>query len=231
MVRNATHPRVQMIISDHLKFVFIHNPKCAGTAIRTALLSQDTTGHFFWMHDTCNGHRIDKAHLPLFVLRQRFPAYFERLAEYFTFMAVRNPFARAISAFNETHIDLYEAYRTGAAVSRYKDDLNRFFDELSDDSIAGWQFAFRHFVRQTDLCYLGDKSHVDVLLRCESLAADVTRVRFFNTRLADLLDGVKSQHRRPIDHSVTALLNHRSIRKIATLYERDFILLDYSPVP
>ena len=89
-----------MIISDRRQFVFIHNPKCAGTALRAVLMPFDTTGNFFWLHDTCNGRKIDKAHMPLFMMRQRFPEYFALLPRYLTFMAVRNPFTRAISALN-----------------------------------------------------------------------------------------------------------------------------------
>lgn len=220
-----------MIIGDRLEFVFIHNPKCAGTALRSVLMPFDTTGNLFWMHDTCNGHKIDKAHMPLFLLKQRFPEYFGLLSRYLTFMAVRNPFTRAISAFNETHQELYVAYAGGESLSRYRYELNRFFEDLTESEINGWSFAHRHFVRQADFCFLGRKRYVDITLRCESLVEDVAKLGLFAPDLAAALATVPQTHQRPIGHRPAELLNHLAVKRIVDLYDRDFALFGYSRSP
>jgi hypothetical protein len=191
----------------------------------------DTTGNLFWLHDTCNGHKIDKAHMPLFMMRQRFPEYFCLLARYMTFMVVRNPFTRAISAFNETHEELYGAYKGGEGLSRYRFELNRFFEELTEAEISGWNFAHRHLVRQADLCFLGNKRYVDLILRYESLVDDVAAIRLFDPGLAAVLADVPQIHRRPIDHRPNELLNHVAVKRIVELYDRDFTLFGYSRSP
>jgi hypothetical protein len=122
-----------MIISERRGFIFLHNPKCAGTTVRTALSRFDTTGNFFWGFDQWRGHKIDKAHLPLFVTRSKYPDYFSLFGQTFVFMFVRNPYQRAISAFNETHQHFFAAAPepSGAAAptgfaADYRTALNKF---------------------------------------------------------------------------------------------------------
>src|SRR5688500_1347984 len=106
-----------MIISERRGFIFLHNPKCAGTTVRTALSRFDTTGNFFWGLDQWRGHKLDKAHLPVFVTKSKYPEYFSLFAQFFVFMFVRHPYQRVISAFNEPHQHFFATARDGGGTA------------------------------------------------------------------------------------------------------------------
>ncbi|GGY41853.1 sulfotransferase family 2 domain-containing protein [Parvularcula lutaonensis] len=88
-----------MILSDDHRFVFLHIPKCAGTAVRRQLEGFDTTdGRFTGMMDHAVLGRIYGTHVPLSVLRQHFPETFERVRTYRSFAIIRDPKERFRSA-------------------------------------------------------------------------------------------------------------------------------------
>ena len=76
------HRVPNMIICDSRQFVFIHNPKCAGTSVRSALQPYDSTGLLFARHDTWNGYKVETTHLPLFMMQVAYPTYFEKYSQY-----------------------------------------------------------------------------------------------------------------------------------------------------
>lgn len=217
----------ELIVSDTKQFVFIHNPKCAGVSFRGALKRFDTAADYFWNFSEWNGQRIDKAHLPLFLLQSAYPAYFEKLQRYFTFMVVRNPFTRAVSAFNEAKYDVYDAFISSGDMSRYRYELNRFLTDLTAEHLIGWQFGYRHFVPQHRFAFLGKKRLVDVVLRLEDLPQDLEKISLFDPEVADALKAAPKSHHRPLDVAIDRLLDHRSIKNIVDLYAGDFLLFDY----
>jgi hypothetical protein len=91
-----------MIISDRYRFVFVHIPKCAGTFVRKKLdVFDDTNGFFARRHQHESLGLIDYFHLPLTILRDHFPADFERVAAYESFAVLRDPFDRFPSSVSQ----------------------------------------------------------------------------------------------------------------------------------
>ena len=232
-----------MIVSETRRFVFIHNPKAGGTTVRGALMPFDTTGHFFWMFAQTHGATIDKAHLPMHVLRRVFPEQFAQLAGCFVFMLVRDPYRRAISAFNETQPELLKAMqqaeaapqidvlpRAGAiqtARQTYKDALNGFIGQLQAQQLNGWSFDHRHWVRQRDMAYLGPKRMVDLVLKLEDWPGCVMALGAFDPVIQNALQGVAPFNVKPLPFNPMESLTAASIRRINDLYRDDFLIFDY----
>ena len=125
-----------MIISDKYRFVFIHNPKCGGTSVRKALQDYDTRNNHFWMFAEVYGVKVDKAHMPLYLLRVYSPQDYDILKTYFTFMFVRHPIERCISGFNETHKGLVrDLVSKKVTYDEYCATLNSFVQGLTEKKI------------------------------------------------------------------------------------------------
>ena len=216
-----------MIISERKNFIFIHNPKCAGTSVRKALADYDTTGEFFWMHDTWNGKKIDKAHMPLYVFRSRFPDYFALLPSHFSFMFVRNPYDRSVSAFNEIHPELVPKDESAKAVETYTTALNAFIGAITKLGLRRNLLKYRHFVRQSDMAYLGYKRLVDVIMKVEEWPRCLVQLDIFLPDVADKIRGGEKQNTRPLKREHRSYLNRTAIETINTLYQTDFDLFDY----
>jgi len=92
-----------MIISNTHRFAFVHVPKCAGTTVR----------HPLQAFDDCNGAHtgrvgdhpvlgnLDYVHIPLFTLRDHFKEEFRAVTDYWSFVVVRDPFARFASSVSQ----------------------------------------------------------------------------------------------------------------------------------
>jgi len=92
-----------MIISDRHKFVFIHIPKCAGLYIRSKLETYDDTDGAFSSRVEPHPELgvLDYVHIPLFTLRDYFPQEYAKVAEYWSFSVVRDPYKRFPSSLTQ----------------------------------------------------------------------------------------------------------------------------------
>ena len=93
-----------MIVSHARRFIFFHNPKCAGTAIHNALQPFHDDATTFWGPRDVPyfQNRLDHTHLRLWELAAAYPALFRAATEdYRSVMFVRNPYARFLSAVAE----------------------------------------------------------------------------------------------------------------------------------
>jgi hypothetical protein len=91
-----------VIISDELRFAFIHVPKCAGSSIRLHLKASaiDSYKGAFGdkgFHEQL-GCVIHYAHIPLIYLREHFRDAFDKVDQYSSYAIVRDPRARFVSA-------------------------------------------------------------------------------------------------------------------------------------
>ncbi len=93
------------MISETKAFVFIRVPKCAGTSTHNSLSQHDTRNNYYWMHHDLPGASessptlpIDKAHIPLAILKHLYPNDFRLLSSFTTFATSRHPLKRLISA-------------------------------------------------------------------------------------------------------------------------------------
>ncbi len=87
-----------MIISHAKKFVFIHNPKSAGTSIRKALQKYHDDPKEYWHHEFIPllNRVVDLAHLDVHEISQVRPD----LKDYTFFTVVRDPVERTVSAYS-----------------------------------------------------------------------------------------------------------------------------------
>jgi len=222
-----------MIISDKLGTIFIHNPKCAGTTVRLSLLPYETRANYYWMFDEINGHKVDKAHLPLSLLKYYNPSDFSLLKEYFVFGFVRNPYQRTISAFNEIHPFFYKKMsRNEIEFDDYRLKLNAFCINITDKKIQGWEFKYRHFIKQVDMYFLNKKCHADLILKLEEIDCASKKLSFFSTEIAGIssLWGSKKNTKKLNYSSVEDLLDQKSIKNIDLVYAEDFDLFDYKKI-
>ena len=159
-----------MIVSDTHRFVFIHVPKCAGTAVRTALDPYGETGDRFDRRvDTHPVHgRLDYTHLPLHLLAEIEPAIMARLDDYASYAVCRDPFARFPSAVAQrikmvhgTHIAAYEGAALHAEIDGIIDWLSRQTHVTDPDYI--------HFARQTDYVFLDGRRRVGTVVAIERI--------------------------------------------------------------
>jgi hypothetical protein len=98
-----------VIVSHANRFIFFHNPKCAGCSFREVLQPYHDDGFTFWgiHYAPYFKNRIDHTHLRLWEMQAQFPQIFRCAESYNSVIFVRNPFARFLSAVNE-HIKNYQ---------------------------------------------------------------------------------------------------------------------------
>jgi hypothetical protein len=157
-----------MIIDDKHEFIFIHIPKCGGSSLRKVLAPFDSTGGFFTGRVAPLGELglVDHVHIPLSILRDSFPAVFEKLGTYKSFAMMRDPVNRFVSALgqwfkNTKHEQILEATpeQVVAAARSVLKQLQSDPQTLNPDLI--------HFRPQSDFILLGDSRIVKRLYRIE----------------------------------------------------------------
>ena len=93
-----------MIVSHKRRFIFFHNPKCDGTAFRSAIRQFHDDPVTFWGPQDVPyfRNRLDHTHLRLWELAVAHPALFRSaLGDYRSLIFVRNPYRRFLSAVAE----------------------------------------------------------------------------------------------------------------------------------
>ncbi len=229
-----------MIFSDTHKFVFLHNPKCGGMTIRKSLEPFDTTGLLFWGRARFDRNSTSKEHMPLGLFRQLFPEHFARMAEYFSFVFVRDPYARAVSAFNQAHDrrDVAALAQSGdpERIAEYRRLLNDFYAALSEPDVQGFgrigrgvghSVPNRHLVRQCDMVYLDSKCHADLVLRIEAWETEIDRLAVLRPDLAATIGGQRQRNTKALPAAKQTYLEPRGISRINELYHDDFRLFGY----
>lgn len=217
-----------MIVSDKHKFVFIHNPRCAGMSIRTALQPLDDSNNFFSGMMNIEEKERSLMHMPLEQLANFFPETFEKLSSYYTFMIIRNPYTRAISGFCRTHDDVYIEYMETRRLAPIKELLNRFWENFESEWISYHDYRYRHFFRQRDMAYVGNDCMIDSLFRFEHLPDVLNWSSWMNVQVAAKLKKIKHLNSRPLLKHWSELLSVKARENIKELYYYDFETFDYS---
>lgn len=219
-----------MIISDTKQFVFLHNPKAAGTSIRqNILLPHDTRHNFFWGMASGGSLKrpIDKAHLALEDFKVVFPDTYSILQDYFVFAFVRDPYERYISSFHEYIKHNHTNMDIGSL--KHKETM-----EMLDNFIANQLtknrirhvYKYRHFIPQHFILYHKNKCMVDYIGRVSTLNRDITNI----SKLLDL--GITPKlgelNRRPqTTNAKQDMLLPRTKDLIRRLYELDFMYFGF----
>ena len=92
-----------MVVSHARRFIFFHNPKCAGNSLRETLDAWHDDAFRFYGIRAAPYFRthLDHGHLRLWEVHALFPRVFECAKSYDSAIVVRNPHARFLSAVNE----------------------------------------------------------------------------------------------------------------------------------
>lgn len=149
-----------MIVSHRNKFIFFHNPKCAGTSFRDALKPYHDDPFTFWgiFYAAYFRNRIDHTHLRLWEMQAQFPDIFACTDTYNSVIFVRNPRERFLSAVNE-HMKKFQPHVDLAAMqpARRAQEVERFLrhDLTIARIITDWRFI--HFSPQLWYIRLGSR--------------------------------------------------------------------------
>jgi Sulfotransferase family len=100
-----------VIVSHTNRFIFFHNPKCAGTSFRDTLKPYHDDAFTFWgiFYAPYFKNHIDHTHLRLWEMQVQFPKIFACAESYNSVIFVRSPYARFLSAVNE-HIKKFQPH-------------------------------------------------------------------------------------------------------------------------
>jgi hypothetical protein len=195
------HPQIY----HHLKTIFVHVPKAAGTAVEQTLRLLPT--------DVVGGHTTALG------FQQKYGALFD---QYYKFALVRHPVDRFISAFyyllqRSVHPALENATVHTAG------NLEAFLDLLDADPLAIRRIV--HFLPQhVFLCDAQGGVLVDSLYRFEALPDAWEEIcRRIGLPHRELRKVNASSH-RPWEEQATP----RLVEFVESYYARDFELLDYS---
>jgi hypothetical protein len=220
-----------MIISDEKKFIFLHNPKAAGTSVRKLLIDQyDTRQNFFWglyKGGTLN-RTIDKAHMSLADFKVLFPGDFDLLDEYFVFAFVRNPFERYVSSFFEfVRHHRKDLNLTELSMEQIVEMLEDFTRANVDANSIRYDVRFRHFIPQHQIIYCENKCKVDYIGRVEILNAEIGRIKKIIG--VDINSGVPYRNKQAQRfNGLHSTMSERMRKKIIDLYEKDFWYFGFS---
>jgi hypothetical protein len=183
--------------------IFIHVPKCAGSALLDAWLGFQT------------------GHVTAAQYRDADPEFFDRA---YVFAFVRNPVARFVSAYN--HIQSGDLWpylpEMRAAVNRHGSSLDAVAASLYSESdllLLPW-FAAQHTFLE-----IGNRPAVNRVFKTESFAADLEIARAdAGIRLRPIAEvnrrGTAGSHPEP-------LLSAEAVANLRRVYWRDFTLFGY----
>ena len=213
-----------MIISHEKKFIFIHNPKCAGTTFRAAIETHHDHSRRFWGvdHESYFQRDVDYAHLRLWELAALFPELMALFETYNSVAFVRNPFQRFLSAISE-HFKQYrpEAKLLELSAPAQLEIVRSFIcNELTLPCIQT-DFRYVHFSPQSWYITLGPTRKAKHIL---PILADGR----FGRHGLELL-GLPATPLKPLNMttaSLSSLLNCNIIRSfVMDFYRQDFLLL------
>ena len=228
-----------MIISDTKQFIFFHVPKCAGTSIRSELLKHDTRNNFYWMHHLLPGGTkdhpplpVDKAHMPLTILKELYPNEFNLISEYTTFSISRHPRMRLISAFFEPRRKLLEIAKTEK--EKAIEPTRKIFREYIYSLTTNANFLrpeFVHATPQSQYHIYRGKIMTDAIIALENPSDGLAKLHLLNHEAwlltQEALKTKRNQKKSPDQLLLWESLPENLQRKCADLYQEDCELLGY----
>lgn len=164
-----------MIIDHSLGLVFLHVPKCAGTALRTAWQDaaegRDVVSFFDFGFDPVLQRQVDLAHQPLMDLRHRKEWRF--LRRYHVVACIRHPYQRLASACRE----YYRQHSRESELQMRREPPSReqmlHYLRRLPGAMDAHDLRYVHGFPISWFSHYGSKPMVDTLLRCGQLADDL----------------------------------------------------------
>lgn len=166
-----------MIVSDRHQFVFIHIPKCAGSYARRQLAPfNDIEGELVGgVHTHQALGMIDHYHLPLIILREYFPAIFQRVETYSSYALLRNPFERFPSSVAQRIKQYRKLPLHRISPKELAQEVESIIQHLSSHQ-GSLDADYAHFCRQSDYVEIGKKPVVDYLFAAENVGSMLSEI-------------------------------------------------------
>lgn len=219
-----------MVISDTKRFIFLHNPKVAGTALRRTLISRyDTRNNFFWgvAEGATLNRRIDKAHMSLSDLRVVFPGDFALLDDYFVFVFVRKPVERYISSFFEFVIHHKKNIQLNNCTADEILSLINDFTQTIDEHKIRYGIQYRHFMPQHEIIYYNNKCKADFIGYLDDIHGNFEKIKaLIGLELTNPVTKWNQKSKR--FGNLHQELPTSTRDKILKLYEKDFIYFNFT---
>lgn len=207
---------------QRLGFIFVHIPKCGGTAVENLILNSGSMG---------------SQHYSAVWLRSFDPAAFAKL---YKFTVVRNPYSRMVSAFefmrkggNESPIAEKrnkKMFGEHDELSNFTDFVDEYFLKAQSERDVDWDVLTFHFRPQywflldVEASKDGDfKLLVDDVAHLEHIAEDLPQIEAKLKRPIKALPHARVTKHVPYDEYYTA----EQKAAIARVYSRDFDILGY----
>jgi hypothetical protein len=213
-----------MIISHSHRFVFIHNPKAAGSSIRKALLPYNTSELELWhqRYIPSLDRIVDMSHLCALDI----PHVLDVPPGFFRFGFLRNPYSRFFSAVRE------HARQNSRDLSSTPELINEFvLRELNPVTVRfHWQFS--HFCPQHYYFYSGNTLTADYLGRQETLKEDwvkILSILGFPLEMSELSNERQysaDSESAPYSWKITDL-SEEAVARINQLYVKDWFYFDH----
>lgn len=164
-----------MLMSDELKFVFVHVPKCGGTSLRASLRRLEGMQNPLAEQIASMPFTPDRNHQQLAIIRDFRPDVFDRIQRYQSFAVLRDPVSRFPSALAQHH----KIFRDGDIGDLSIPELKALTSEVisvlrSDDLVRNRRYI--HFERQSRFTHLDGVQVVRNLFRLEHQAALVAEI-------------------------------------------------------
>ena len=202
-----------MIVSKKHRFLFIHNPKCAGQSVRQTLQPYHDSEITYWDHEFSPllARVVDKAHLWAKDIE-----LFEELDlnRFFVFGFVRNPYARFVSAFKQ-FILMNPEFNSM--------ELNEFTDEFINPLSIRYDWNLIHFCPQHLFFWRGNKMVADYIGTLENFSENLI---FISSFLGLDISEQRINASGSTEDSVSRM-SPETIKMVNSLYERDFLLFNY----
>lgn len=162
-----------MIISDSHKLAFVHIPKCAGSTVRSRLRELDDRKGFYTNRIEWHPELgwLDYVHIPLFTLRDHFETDFQKLRDYWTFAAVRDPYSRFPSSISQRLKKHGRQPMHNLTVREVKKEVDIVIDYLSKMPRANTRLtpAYIHFQKQVDYIFIDGVRIIDAIYMADEV--------------------------------------------------------------
>ena len=210
-----------MIVSESKGFVFVHNPRTGGSALRRVLSEYAADDGVFWDHGWSQRfqHIVDRAHIPLCEINEFCdPGVFRR---HLVFGFVRDPYSRMYSAFQQ--------HRKMNFPDREL-DFNEFANTHLNEHSVFRDANLCHFMPQHFFFYLGRKCMVDYIGRHERAVVDravLSELLDIDLSSANGAENVSALRLEAGEKSLGEIFEPRTLSLCNRLYARDFLLFGY----
>lgn len=222
-----------MILSDSRNFIFVHIPKTGGTSMHAMLKpALDTARDLDVMtSDRADGPRdacgIDPdAPLMKHSSARRMVKLLgpEKFASMFSFTVVRNPFARAYSAFS------YARWRARYHEDAHERERRKNYLDLSFEDVAADLPAYANSMKSLKSMtrWLHRPDAVSYVARLETLAADWALIRAV-LNIEDVTDAIPARENVSTDTPEWQNMSPAAARHVAEYYADDFKAFGYDP--